>query len=110
MARLIDAEKIEFEPILDPLHGYPIMNKIMFLGRSNGKTLAMVQEALKQSIENQPTVDAVEVVRCKDCKHSACNPVKLTYACRHPSGLRGFVNEGYYFCSYGERRDNERTD
>ena len=61
MARLIDAEKIEFMPKKDPLHGYPIMNKILFLGRSNGKTLAMVQEALKQSIENQPTVAAVPV-------------------------------------------------
>ena len=59
---------------------------------------------MKRLIEMQPTVDAVEVVRGKDCKHSACNPVELTYACRHPRGLRGFVNEGYYFCSYGERR------
>ena len=59
-------------------------------------------------IANAPTVDAVEVVRCKDCAYATCNPVKLTYGCRHPSGLRGFVNEGFYFCSYGERRTNER--
>ena len=59
-------------------------------------------------IANAPTVDAVEVVRCKDCAYATCNPVKLTYGCRHPSGLRGFVNEGFYFCSYGERRPNER--
>ena len=59
-------------------------------------------------IVNAPTVDAVEVVRCKDCAYATCNPVKLTYGCRHPSGLRGFVNEGFYFCSYGERRTNER--
>ena len=49
-------------------------------------------------------VDAVEVVRCKECKYSSCNPVKLTYGCNHPSGLRGFIHEGFYFCSYGERR------
>lgn len=66
MARLIDAEKIEFMPKKDPLHGYPIMNKILFLGRSNGKTLAMVQEALKQSIENQPTVAAVPLKQYED--------------------------------------------
>ena len=58
-------------------------------------------------LSNAPTVDAVEVVRCKDCEYSACNPINLTYACGHPSGLRGFVNEGFYFCSHGERRDGE---
>ena len=58
---------------------------------------------LAEFINEQPTVDAVEVVRCKDCEYSQCNPVELTYACRHPSGLRGFVNEGFYFCPHGER-------
>ena len=48
-----------------------------------------------------------ELVRCKDCKHSSCNPVKLTYACNHPLGLRGFLNEGFYFCSHGERRNGK---
>ena len=48
-----------------------------------------------------------ELVWCKDCKHSSCNPVKLTYACNHPLGLRGFLNEGFYFCSHGERREGE---
>ena len=70
----------------------------------NGKLNSVIRYA---DIVNAPTVDAVEVVWCKDCKHSACNPVKLTYACRHPFGLRGFVHEGYYFCSYGERREGE---
>lgn len=45
-----------------------------------------------------------EVVLCKDCKYASCNPVKLTYGCQHPSGLRGFLHEGFYFCSFGERR------
>jgi hypothetical protein len=51
-----------------------------------------------------PTVDAVEVVRCKDCKHF----IQEEHGCNH---------FGYYshtpwvdevgFCSYGEKRDGD---
>lgn len=45
-----------------------------------------------EDIDNAPTVDAVEVVRCKDCRKFK------TYACR-------MVASGYDdFCSYGERK------
>lgn len=44
-------------------------------------------------IDNAPTVDAVEVVRCRDCQKFK------TYGCR-------MVASGYDdFCSYGERKD-----
>ena len=44
-------------------------------------------------INNQPTVDAVEVVRCKDCvSHNICKFEQF-------QGLNGF-------CSYGERKCN----
>ena len=53
-------------------------------------------------IEAAPTVDAVEVVRCRDCKH--CDPEN--YHCDHPMGtaapLRRKPDD---FCSYGERKD-----
>ena len=54
-----------------------------------------------------PTVDAVPVVRCRECKH--CDPEN--YHCDHPMStaapLRRKPND---FCSYGERKrgaDNE---
>lgn len=48
-----------------------------------------------EDIDNAPTVDAVEVVRCKNCRKFK------TYACR-------MVASGYDdFCSYGERKDDE---
>lgn len=53
--RLIDANALQLEP--DPWGG---MNGVLFLGRSGGKTMAMVQSALKCMIDNAPTVDAVE--------------------------------------------------
>lgn len=46
-----------------------------------------------------PTVDAVEVVRCKDCKYWIC----AINDC-HSRGMK--QND---FCSYGERKDNDDT-
>lgn len=46
-----------------------------------------------EDIDNAPTVDAVPVVRCKDCRKFK------TYSCR-------MVASGYDdFCSYGERKE-----
>jgi hypothetical protein len=63
------------------------------------------------SMREAPTVDAVEVVRCKDCKHYSSDQ----YGCE--CGLHSEKeNEDYPafavqmlpndFCSYGERKDN----
>ena len=48
-----------------------------------------------------PTVDAVEVVRCKDCKHY--KPDEYECGCDFAGGLP-YV-KAVDFCSYGERRD-----
>ena len=56
-------------------------------------------------IENAPTVDAVEVVRCKDCKQ--WGGVAFGNVCRRWSApLAGMKNctKADDFCSYGERR------
>ncbi len=54
------------------------------------------------SIDYQPTADVVEVVRCKDCKHSKEYPMRIIC---HRFG-RDVVENG--FCNYGERRtDND---
>ena len=52
--------------------------------------------------EDAPTVDAVEVVRCKVCKHS--EPCGESRQCLHPFGLNAC--DGNDFCSYGERRND----
>lgn len=53
-----------------------------------------------------PTEDAVEVVRCKDCKHYDAE--NLTCELLFNPCATNYV--WYYddFCSYGERRTNER--
>ena len=96
--RLIDANALQLEPDL-----WGGMNGVICLGRSGGKTMATVQAALKSMIDNAPTVDAVEVVRCKDCKHY--NLYRLEC---HNGWMNGWVGiDG--FCSYGERRTDVRV-
>ena len=73
---------------------------------SNGTEYVPIYR-MKQWFENcrhqqLPTIDAVPVVRCLECKH--CDPEN--YHCDHPMGtaapLRRKPDD---FCSYGERKD-----
>ena len=52
----------------------------------------------------EPTVDAVEVVRCKDCMHRIIKGYgRYQYRwCTAWNGINGMGDEG--FCNYGERR------
>ena len=59
-----------------------------------------------KDIDNAPTVDAVEVVRCKDCRWF--NPKKLQDKgiCDHPTtGI--LIPEENDFCSYGAKMDGD---
>lgn len=62
-------------------------------------------------INDTPTIDAVPVVRCRECKHSSL-PAKLTQiygkkdtlTCHYgPCNRRNVGADD--FCSYGERKD-----
>ena len=58
----------------------------------------------KHFLEERPTVDAVEVCRCKDCKHYEWNPFGSgRYVCSKL--CKGAYED--FFCSYGERREGE---
>ena len=57
---------------------------------------------IQQAVDEQPTVDAVEVIRCRECKH--CDPEN--HHCDHymstAAPLRRKPDD---FCSYGERKE-----
>ena len=56
-------------------------------------------------VDDAPTVDAVEVVRCRDCKHRGTDDC-IFHIKGEPADeelLRKLDND---FCSYGERIDN----
>lgn len=60
----------------------------------------------KDLINEMPTVDAVEVVRCRDCKHRRTDDC-IFHIKGEPADeelLRKLDND---FCSYGERKDGD---
>lgn len=80
--------------------------------------LAKHQESFRQSvilgvvhtIKAQSTIDAVEVVRCKDCKHhyweqEPCHG-KIVHYCELPH-MRGIEVFKEFFCYYGERKNGD---
>ena len=77
MARLIDADVIIEEALTEGVCGYI--------------------DALQ--IAMAPTVDAVEVVRCRECKYHNKPPC--------PMRLSFNWTEDNDFCSYGERKDGD---
>lgn len=58
---------------------------------------------IQQAVDEQPTIDAVPVVRCKDCKW--LYDEMDDYCCRSHRGLVRICENS--FCSYGERKDGD---
>ena len=66
---------------------------------------------VKNAIENAPTEDVVEVVRCKDCKNAYINSFSAqsgVVLCRfwtnQSEGIIRTMQQDDY-CSYGERKE-----
>lgn len=94
MARLIDADAIidfiDMDSTWDPLE------------------TCFSERDVVDMLESAPTVDAVEVVRCKDCKHwnirKGNDPTQL-YFCNFNNLWSKPCRAPYDFCSYGERKE-----
>lgn len=61
-------------------------------------------------LEDMPTIDAVEVVRCKDCKYhhweqEPCHG-KTVHYCELPH-MRGVEVFEEFFCYYGKQKDGD---
>ena len=87
--RLIDADELEEELVI---HKYKYSPYLHFLD-------------VAATIERMPTIDAVPVVRCKDCasfRYSGMGGDNgITYC------SMGIEMQPTDFCSYGEREDDE---
>ena len=99
--RLIDANAFEQRIIAET--NEIIADNAHAIGLHNGLTLAQAM------IINAPTVDAVEVVRCKDCKHYDNGEgiqwcILNSHFAQDGADWNSFPENG--FCSYGERRKN----
>lgn len=67
---------------------------------------ADVVKTIIKGLKLEPKIDAVPVVRCKDCKHYE----KDTMWCKVNSNPRSATFPNWYaddFCSYGERKTYE---
>lgn len=85
MARLIDADAL--------------------IDSMNGEFTDHIEEFRAITIVNDvPTIDAVEVVRCKECKHASDNKV-YGCMCNHFNDNDWSYHRMYAddYCSYGER-------
>ena len=85
--RLIDADAVKFE---------------VEYGYDNHGVLLVPYRDIKKSMEATKTVDAVPVVRCKECKWAGGD-----FVC-----YRGVMvqHKPEDFCSYGERRGGGEDD
>ena len=93
MPRLIDANALidEWNTLIKKMHkdsdgAYPV-------------DFAIVISAVSKA----PTVDAVEVVRCKDCKHYLYDDFDGAYVCMQ---LSKYVKPDFW-CAHGERKDDD---
>lgn len=88
MPRLVDVNAIDWSEIEEEY------------GKRSKETIAF--ETL---IEAQPTVDVVEVVRCKDCficeTRQTANYLPFLYCELHDCSVLGD-----FYCSWGERRED----
>ena len=103
MARLIDADAL-----MDVIrqHEYRLATK------QGSIDYGMFTLGIQQAVDEQPTVDAVPVVRCKDCKHwnirKGNDPTQL-YFCNFNNLWSKPCRAPYDFCSYGERKDGAKS-
>ena len=94
--RLIDADAI--------LKADENSDKALVLG--SGKTLEIAYALLKKKVADAPTVDAVVVTRCKDCKHRIYKDMGEEIGEIGGCGLFNCAMPNEGFCSYGERKDD----
>ena len=80
--RLIDADKLKGKAFANP---------------DDGEHFVYCQD-----IDEAPTVDAVPVVRCRECRYYAASGATTSF-CIHPGGMK-FTSDSDY-CSRGKRRD-----
>ena len=89
----LDEIKIQVKRQYEDCHGY------------SGNKKAIYREAIlavRSILHSAKAIDAVPVVRCRECKH--CDPEN--HHCDHPMGNTAPLRrEPDDFCSYGERKE-----
>ena len=95
MPRYIDPRKIDFKT-----HAIPGADGEIYLAYSD----------VRKAIAQTPSEDVVEVVRCKDCRHSTinggdCNSIIVHYVRNEITELNEEAYSRLDYCSYGKRKE-----
>lgn len=91
--RLIDADWV-----LEHIKPYELSDEDWSV--TGGTAIRLIHNAIDQA----PTIDAVPVVRCKDCKKSELVPdFDGLYSCR---GKRKPLHDPDDFCNFGVKRED----
>ena len=88
MSRLIDADAVE--KVLEEKHFRRVLDSDRWLIAD-----------IRKSIMDLPTIDAVPVIRCKDCKHF--NPMRKVWRCTQ--SMVGMISEAEDYCSRAELKE-----
>ncbi len=97
--RLVDAEEVE-----------RLFNAQIVQGATDAF------DAFYDALQDALTIDAVPVVRCKDCKYynesRVLSPNKFCFRLRHPTkpGKIGYNFSENDFCSRGLRKDGDNAE
>lgn len=84
-----------------------LIDRAAAVSKAHECLFAQEAAAFEEFLELIPTVDAVEVVRCKDCIAKSTWYTDKAFGVE-VCGLSGFiVVEDNDFCSYGERREDD---
>lgn len=83
------------------------LNEDDFIGKVVAEIVKLSFTELLVQIDKQPTIDAVEVVRCKDCKYWSYDAPPGYYFCRAERQNGHSINKDLMgYCSDGERRED----
>lgn len=90
MSRLIDAD------------AFLERNKVF---ADRGFIHPIYEDTLREIVDEEPTIDAVPVVRCRECKYAYKSSVLPLVDCGNGKGLVDPRPDS--FCSYGERKEDD---
>lgn len=96
------------------LNYYPCVNENTHKSNYMGDTLMSyeVADMIEDCIENTPTIDAVPVVRCRECKRWDTDPDSYGKDDGPKGTCMKFFEDTYSddYCSYGQRKEAEHGD
>ena len=100
----VDLEKV-IQNLQIELQEYPtIAPEDDLMERFRKRVIPKLVQNVIEYLKKQPTVDAVEVVRCKDCKHKEDCIRRIQFWGRNPVlELNTTEYHPIDFCSYGDR-------